>query len=359
MAEHNHYVPILKGKAGEYTALKGLSDETRGRITPLIEVAPVPWDFEEEAPAKSLDAHLGPVAEKLDKHWGTDRPIYIDLAWISDEATESGQHPVTKVLDGLKAMNAMAIPVTGLSRAGHSIKAVAEGIARDGRGVCIRVDLDDLRGLTTLDGSLAGLCETLGVGRADVDLLLDFAAFDASQAPAIEMAANMALVGLPTPTEWRSLTLAGGSFPLNLSGVHGEARIARADFDVWRGLSINKARELPRRPAFADYAVQHPEPDEIDPRLMKMSAAVRYATPTEWLILKKKNVQDHGFEQFHDIAADLITRPEFRGVEFSDGDRAIDACASKTSGTGNATTWRKIATNHHIETVVDQIANLP
>jgi hypothetical protein len=144
-----------------------------------------------------------------------------------------------------------------------------------------------------------------------------------------------------------------------VASTFSEARIPRADWEVWRALAIDRADELPRRPAFADYAVQHPEPEEIDPRLMRMSAAVRYATPNDWLILKKKNVRDHGFDQFHDISAELAQRSEFRGADFSGGDRAIQDCADRKGGPGNATTWRWIATNHHIEMVVDQIANLP
>jgi Beta protein len=359
MAEHNHYVPILKGRLGEFSALGTLSSSCVADITPLIEVPPVPWDFENEVPAKSLDAHLVPIGENCQKYWGTSRPMFVDLAWISEQATASGIHPLRQVLDDLRTRTVEAIPVAGISRGERYLAAAAEAISEDQQGACIRLDLDDLRGLAILDNALTTTCEKLGVAREEVDLILDFAAYDAAQAPAIEMAASMALTSLPTPKAWRSLTMAGGAFPLNLSSFQGEARIPRADLDVWRGLAINRAQELPRRPAFADYAVQHPEPEEVDPRLMKMSAAVRYATSSEWLILKKKNVRDHGFEQFHEIAADLIGRSEFRGAAFSAGDAAIHACASETSGPGNATTWRKIATNHHIETVVDQIANLP
>lgn len=359
MGEHNHYVPILKGRLGEFSALGALKQATKAGLTPLIEVPPVPWDFEGEQPAKSLDAHLIPVGENCARYWGTGRPLFVDLAWISDQETSNGEHPLGSVLADLRARGVQAIPVAGISREGPYIEAAADAIAQDGLGVCLRLDLDDLRSISTLDRQLVATCTDLAVSRSDVDLLLDFAAFDAGQAPAIEMAASMVLTSLPTPDEWRSLTMAGGAFPLNLSGFKGEARIARADFDVWRALAINRAAELPRRPAFADYAVQHPEPEEVDPRLMKMSAAARYATPTEWLILKKKNVRDHGFEQFHEIAADLVARPEFRGAAFSAGDGAIEECARETSGPGNATTWRKIATNHHLETVISQIANLP
>jgi hypothetical protein len=191
-----------------------------------------------------------------------------------------------------------------------------------------------------------------------MDLILDFKGFDAGQAPAIEIAAAAGLAALPRVDDWRSVTLAGGAFPLNLSGLSGEALIPRADWEVWRSTISARSEEDVRLPSFGDYAVQHPEPDEIDPRLMKMSAAIRYATPSDWLVLKGRNVQDYGWEQFHDLSADLVGRSEFRGPDFCAGDQTIQACAQRETGTGNAMTWRKIATNHHIAVVVDQLANL-
>jgi hypothetical protein len=359
VAEHNHYVPILKGRRGEYTALTAVPDEARAQMTPLIEVAPVPWDFEKERASKSIDLHLRPVVSDVEKCWGTDRPVFIDLLWISQDATASGEHPVSTVFGDARAKGVRAIPVAGVSRPVPYLDAIRGVVHEDRQGVCLRLELQELRNMSLLASSLRTVCHDLVVEPDSVDLILDFKDFDANQAAAIEMAAGVALTALPDPTSWRSLTLAGGGFPLNLTGVTVEARIVRADWEVWRSLAIDRADEMPRRPAFADYAVQHPEPREIDPRLMKMSAALRYTTPSEWLVLKGKNVQDHGFEQFHDLCADLIGREEFRGADFSDGDRAIQDAADRKGGPGNATTWRKIATNHHLATVVDQIAKLP
>lgn len=359
MSDHRHYVPILKGRKGEFLALSETSESRRDRMTPLIEVPPVPWDFEHERPAKSLDAHLDPVAANVLRHWGDNRRVLIDLAWISDDPTEAGTHPVTKVLSDLRQGQSQAIPVAGPSRSDVYWSAVVEAVQQDGRGCCIRLEPDDLRRLNALHQLLEAACERLALPADDVDLILDFKGFDPGQTAAIEIAAAAGLAALPSIEDWRSVTLAGGAFPLNLSGLSGESVIPRADWDVWRSVTSAQREEGVRQPQFGDYAVQHPEPDEIDPRLMKMSAAIRYATSTEWLVLKGRNVQDYGWEQFHDLSADLVGRPEFIGAEFSSGDQGIDACAKREAGTGNAMTWRKLATNHHLAVVVDQLASLP
>ncbi len=78
------------------------------------------------------------------------------------------------------------------------------------------------------------------------------------------------------------------------------------------------------------------------------------------MVWKGHNVFTHPqkFGQFNAICADLIERDEYRGQEFSAGDAEIYAKATTQDSPGSAETWRKIGTNHHIETVIDQIANL-
>ena len=46
------YVPILKGKEGEYGALEVLSTGSKDVILLLIEVPNVPYDFANERPAR-------------------------------------------------------------------------------------------------------------------------------------------------------------------------------------------------------------------------------------------------------------------------------------------------------------------
>ena len=92
---------------------------------------------------------------------------------------------------------------------------------------------------------------------------------------------------------------------------------------------------------------------------MSMSANLRYAIERDWLIFKGRSVKFHGYEQFNDLCATVTAHPEYRGPEFSRGDRQIKECAARSDQPGNATTWRKIGFNHHMTLVTKQIASFP
>jgi hypothetical protein len=98
MFGHKHYVPILKGRMGEYGALETLSQEVKTALTPLIEIPPIPWDWAEDQPAKSIDSHLEKVGASFERAWQLDRPFYVDLVWVQEnELMDDGDHPLEYV----------------------------------------------------------------------------------------------------------------------------------------------------------------------------------------------------------------------------------------------------------------------
>ena len=122
---------------------------------------------------------------------------------------------------------------------------------------------------------------------------------------------------------------------------------------------ISLGPRLLRVPSFGDYAVNYPEETFVDPRIMRMSANLRYTLDSEWLILRGRNTRQFGFEQFRDLCSSLVMKSEFAGPSFSAGDKFIDDCAQGSTGPGNATVWRRVGTSHHLTHVSNQIANLP
>ena len=91
---------------------------------------------------------------------------------------------------------------------------------------------------------------------------------------------------------------------------------------------------------------------------MRMSASIRYTTADHWLIVKGKNVRQYGFDQYFELCRTLVELPEYSGENFSWGDRFIMRCARGSGGPGNATTWRKVGTNHHLTLVAQQLATV-
>ena len=55
MSNSNIYMPILKGKEGEYRSLEVLSDHCKDSIVPMIELTPYKEDADDSAIKDHLD----------------------------------------------------------------------------------------------------------------------------------------------------------------------------------------------------------------------------------------------------------------------------------------------------------------
>src|SRR5271167_3498244 len=144
MFDYRHYVPILKGRDGEYGALNRLSSASREGMTPLIELPPIAWDFEAERPSRTIDTHLKKVGQKIERAWGAGRPFFLDLLWIGQtERMNDGRHPVEFVFSAVRTRGLVAIPVVGLLSDESYLAACTEAAREDGFGVCIRIQRED------------------------------------------------------------------------------------------------------------------------------------------------------------------------------------------------------------------------
>lgn len=99
MFNESHYVPIIKWKRGEQKALELLDSKYKKKFTPLIEIVPIPYDFAEERPSKTVDEHLKDIGKQLSNSWGNNMPIFLDLYWLDDsERMSNGDNPLKYIL---------------------------------------------------------------------------------------------------------------------------------------------------------------------------------------------------------------------------------------------------------------------
>lgn len=353
MFDHRHYVPVLKAKAGELRALRELDSSVKARFTPLLEVPPVAWDHVNDQPSKTLDEHLRTVVESICTAWQGDAPAFLDFY---DPGALTDASPVITVFDDLWNNGCPVIPVTAPDRPDAYHDAIKDVVRRAGRGVCLRVEPRDLE--SSAEDTIDLMLSLYNVEPDKCDFVLDFRDVSPGQGPTITWAARSILNEIPHLTEWRTLTLLASAFPENMSGIRANSieAVERTEWLVWN--SLVRSANGKRIPTFGDYGIQHPNLTEVDPRLIRMSANIRYTVAEAWLILKGRDVRVHRHEQFHELCRKLVARSEFCGATFSPGDEYIARCAEEAAGPGNATTWRQVGTSHHLTFVVNQIANL-
>lgn len=240
------------------------------------------------------------------------------------------------------------------------LAAAGRHSATSGTGACVRLLVEDFEEDIDLEAEVDRLLSGLGgIDPTSIDLVVDLEDLGPEANRAVLVARSVFSM-IPQKDQWRRMILAAASFPEDLSdlGAATTSTIPRREWELWKTLQ-RRPNILPRRDLiFGDYAIAHPVPKELDPRIMQMSASIRYTTPDDWLVVKGRNVRQYGFDQYFELCKTLIGGPEYSGRDFSWGDRYIDDCANGMTGPGNATTWRKVGTNHHLTLVTRELAKL-
>jgi len=356
MFTHLHYVPILKWKQGEYQALSRLTNTVKDRLTPLIEIPPIGFDFETGRDRETIDDHLGDFGRRLKAKWHS-RFCLVDTQYIRQATrTVDGRHFIEKVFEDARIEKCHAIPVVGLSNDSQSLAATAMVVRTDRRGVALRLTLPDFD-RSNLAAEIGRVLTSLGVGYADTDLIIDQGASTFRPTSAF-VRMMLALVGMiPMFNRWRTFTIVGTSYPDTISRLESPfpKLIPRQEWITYRAL-VNQLGSGTRIPTFGDYAVAHPDPVELDMRIVKPFAKLRYTIDESWHIGKGATVRTHGFGQYQSLCKQLMAQPYFDGRGYSAGDDYIADCAAGTVPTGNLTTWVWVSTNRHLTKVVSDLA---
>ncbi|MCP6718555.1 MAG: beta family protein [Patescibacteria group bacterium] len=366
MFNFRHYVPILKWKRAEQGALKALTEEHRKYITPLVqfvmprhepgeELEDVIAEFEKQAPQK---------AKKVIEIWGYD-PIFVDISLLL--TTPLQVESLNTILRTGYKLGGNFIPVIYLND-DQEIKKIACTLAKENKsGVCLRLTCSnfDFPDLTKLNQDIITFLSSSGLKEKDINLLVDIKKTKESGNKCAKYL-NLSQ-RIPNLLKWRTFTFASGSFPENLSEckIDEDNFIARIDWKNWKNYVDNK--KLRRKPAFADYTIQHPIYRE-DYQFFPPTTSIKYTLENEWLIMKGKKQK---FDKYLASAALLVKTEKFYGESFSEGDKYIVEKANHypkymkakdrgqdIKGTGSTETWLRTGINHHLALVANQIANL-
>lgn len=353
-------MPIIRWRRGEQKALELLDPTLKESMTPLVEIPPIPWDFENEAPKRTIDDHLKNIGIQLKKSWNHNGPVFIDAYQIcieDDEVMSNGQHPLEFIIDEFQNENIQAIPVTGNHR-GTNYQAAVRSINQKYRnGYCLRLVDDDLDEINQI---IDWTAKFFNEKPENVDLILDYKYIN----PKYESRMLRLIVGsisaIPDLNKWRTLTFCGTAIPESLGDIQTgtDGNIPRSEWSIYKKI-LNT--HLDRYPSFGDYIISNPEYTEIDPRLMQMSANIRYSVDEEFLIFRGYSVRSkkyNGWGQALGLSQRIVSHSKYLGRSYSFGDEYIYNCSIGKESTGNAETWRRVGTNHHLTLVINELSNL-
>lgn len=351
----NHYVPVVLTKRGERRGLTALPDPVRDQFTPLFVVPAADWDYDNGAPRKDLDAHVGSVPSDLRNCWGSRRAFIDLLPMGNDGPMANGVHPLAWIVSEAHRIGLPLVPTVSPTRSTAYINAVATSLAANATGICLRLQVPEwpsVTGTTALDAFLA----SLGVGPRDVDLVLDC---ESDTGTLAAMAAQREIAGLPHAADWRSITLLASAIPKDTPPGQGLHVIDRSDWALYRQVRSALSGRLP---TFGDYCVANPDPGlDVDPKLLSISAVLRYAVDDAWLFAKGalfKGTAGRGL-------GGAAVRPAADRLRLDSRFAPAHHCifepwvvlAAGTGPTGNPEKWRELATHHHLIQTTEQIAS--
>lgn len=319
---------------------------------PLVEI--VPGSVEEPERPSQLRTVISKAAKRLEA-WTGNR-LLVDAGFLPPEAAPGdefgtlGNSVVTAIEQGIDAT-----PVVHLDDDPQVYRDAATIHDELHRGIALRLGIDDLdQDSEDIEDALTELLDTLHIERRDVDLILDLGAVDGD----LSVRAGGRLVadslrGLSAMDEWHNVIIVGGAFPSDLSAFEAWIIGETPRYDAMLYDYLRQRRRLPRVPTFGDYAVTHPVLSGLQYR---SSPHLRYCVADRWLVLKGRLNDPRGHDQFFEICERIAAHSDFAGVALGSADARIASPRSK--GPGNASTWREIATTHHLDFVVRRITTL-
>ncbi|MFI4976105.1 MAG: hypothetical protein ACHP84_16310 [Caulobacterales bacterium] len=326
------YVPILRSKAGEATALHNLDAAAKQRVFPVIRLtAAVPATFAGRMAGAWVGRDLA-----LDGYYSlTQTGSTVPLQSLANTLTAAGVHVLPSIRVGAPAPYIAAI---------QHMRQQSQGRL---------VVLARLGDMATLDAWLISINATPPAA----DLVIVAGHVPDYGAGALDPVVTHSLQTLPNPANWRSITLASSAaprdyapFPLGLSSV------SRLDWVLWQAVHPAVQFQLD----YGDYGIAHPdmtEPPGV--AMVRASVSAKYTLDTTWLIAKGQQVTGPmGVPmptQYLGHANALVAQPGFGGVPNCWGDTRIQAITAHTASPGSRATWVEVGVNRHLSLVTDRL----
>ena len=328
------YLPMLRTKAGEATALTNLDNSAKERILPVFHLVHKP-------PGGFVDA----VAAA----W-SGRSMALDGTFQTTITGTSSTY--LQIFDRIGKAKIAVIPSLDYPADPASLAAVQKARDRYGPGVMVKAKPNQLH-------NVANWVAAQGWKLSEVDLVVWLTEIGGYDPDMLEPVVTKAIIDhIPNPSPWRSITLSASAAPKDYGGLTpGRTNVPRLEWRVWSGVS----KSVPYQLDYADFATA--VPDLTDPPgyvMAKATVSVRYAIDDYWIVLKGKPASGKSGQamglQYRSHAKTLIADPAFGGLKIGCwADGRITKFAGGAPGGGSRPVWAGLVANRHLSLIADRL----
>jgi hypothetical protein len=328
------YVPLLRTKAGEVTALQNLAAADKQRIFPIFHLV--------AAPPATFGS--GIIAA-----W-TGMPLALDGLF---------NFGITGNLTAFNvAMNALGhkipvIPCAECDAPQNYLAGIKRFVGKFAPGLVVKATL---RQLPTLGAWVAAQ-----QWRPDsIDLVVTAGHAADYDPPTFEGFVTHAIQAhIAANNGWRSITLASSAAPRDTGALaYGRNVIPRLDWQLWNGVQD----QMPFQLDYGDYGIAYPdltEPPGI--AMTRATVSVKYTIDDEWILRKGRSTTGAQgqpmTDQYRAHAKALVREPQFGGLPNCWADDRIKqiAATNPPQGAGNRPQWVGISVNRHLSLVANRL----
>ena len=343
------YLSILKWKQGERIALRELTEIQWKPIVPLIELPAIDAAPDADSLRAALPAYVAKIAKDLKNSIPEAKSVAVDVRWVAPGYKKQARllSVICKALQ--KASERSLIPVVNELMLSAGLSEFAALDVFDEVALRIRTSAVSAAQIGPL---IAGVGKE-GLSRNRMHLVLDQYTIVGAN-PTAQFAVIRPQLDAALTCGCASVTLAGGSFPVNLIGFkQGTYDISRVEWIIW---DLLKKKSAYKPVCYGDYAVTNPGPlPDLDPTQINPSVAIRYAAMDFWRLYKAGGFKRGAPNQYRGLCKFLLSDSIYSGATFCYGDACYKKAAQGLLGNGNPSSWRRDATSHHLVFTVSQL----
>jgi hypothetical protein len=306
------YIPFLKAKRGELTAMGELSPEVKKAICPFFDFPRRKAKYDSETYAVIAQS----IAVSLKKHWGSDADFYFDDLDIDQRLTVKGEHQYAYVLKALQ--NLQVIPVVALDRIQHNdaVAQLKRGSEIASAVVAFRADQSDFEDFDVNEDQIDYDLANVFAQFEAIDLILDCRLCTGINVSEIaQQIATFARKFCNVYHKVRRVIVTGSSLPASIGDVLSVAStevVARRELAI-----ISRARDLSEFELVAgDYTTVSPfySDADLDPKIMQnvMTPRLIYPFNQSYYVTRGVSMKSGGYGQYVGLTLELCGQDFFR-----------------------------------------------